>query len=65
MKNEKVFQVKFDGGTIWKVHAKLKYGEVNKGIWNKFTVLWVGLDLDSLSQTLHRGAGSNMADLQI
>ena len=25
---EKVYQVKFDGETIWKMHAKLKYGEV-------------------------------------
>jgi len=24
---DKVYQVKFDGETIWKVHAKLKYGE--------------------------------------
>ena len=28
---EKVYQVKFDGETLWKMHAKLKYGEVKYG----------------------------------
>ena len=32
---DKVYQVKFDGETIWKVHAKLKYGEVRSRVYVK------------------------------
>ena len=52
---DKVYQVKFDGETIWKVHAKLKYGEVRSRVYVKeikFEIIRVNCALQIISLEL-------------